>query len=234
MPHSPSFPQHCGGAARASPVCMPAMTLGRRDSSIWHTHTHQTRCPRRCVHGALKRGDCERVRPCLAPAPPQSRPSAAPSFLAMQAQTLLDRPICYSCRKLSAFAPVGRTGARFGSGPRVRAPIAREPGHSARGGPRLRTHRKHRVHTAGLHAALRTGGGAGGHWSPPRHLAQHASVHASPGPRPHNPSGRSGLMVEDWARITSGALLPPSSPAPSLFPPPPPLLARWSCLGHWS
>ena len=63
-----------------------------------------------------ERGDCERVRPCLAPAPPQSRPSAAPSFLAMQAQTLLDRPICYSCRKLSAFAPVGRTGARFGFG----------------------------------------------------------------------------------------------------------------------
>ena len=112
MPHSPSFPQHCGGAARASPVCMPAMILGRRISSIWH----QTRCPRRCVHGALKRGDCERVRPCLAPAPPQSRPSAAPSFLAMQAQTLLDRPICYSCRKLSAFAPVGRTGACFGFG----------------------------------------------------------------------------------------------------------------------
>ena len=54
-----------------------------------------------------------------------------------------------------------------------------------------------------------------------------------PRPRPHNPSGRSGLMVEDWARITSGALLPPSSPAPSLFTPPP-LLARWSCLGHWS
>ena len=168
-----------------------------------HTHTHQTRCPHRCVHGALKGGDCERVRPCLAPAPPQSRPSAAPSFLAMQAQTLLDRPICYSCRKLSAFAPVGRTGARFGAGPRVRAPIAREPGHSTRGGPRLRTHRKHRVHTAGLHAALRTGGGAGGHWSVPRHLAQHASVHASPAPRSHNPSGRSGLMVEDWAWTAS-------------------------------
>ena len=71
MPHSPSFPQHCGGAARASPVCIAAMTVGRRDSSIWHTRTHQTRCPRRCVHGALKRGDCERVRPCLAPPLPK-------------------------------------------------------------------------------------------------------------------------------------------------------------------
>ena len=80
MPHSPSFPQHCGGAARASPVCIAAMTVGRRISSIWHTHTHQTRCPRRCVHGALKRGDCERVRPCLAPRPSPIATERRPQF----------------------------------------------------------------------------------------------------------------------------------------------------------
>ena len=57
-----------------------------------------------------------RARAAVPRPPPLPNRDRAPPPVSWPAQTLLDRPICYSCRKLSAFAPVGRTGARFGFG----------------------------------------------------------------------------------------------------------------------
>ena len=138
------------GTARAPPVCMPAMTLGRRAC----IGTHHTRRPHRCVRGALN-GAIASACAAVHRAPNHDRappPFPRPSNLITPGQS----PSCYSSRKLSVRARGShRCTLRVGAS-RSRSNRTRTRAFDARRSALARI--AARVQPAGLHAALRTEG----------------------------------------------------------------------------
>ena len=159
----------------------------RRPNIHWHT-PHPSPTPLR-AWGA-QRGDCERV--CGRASPPITT-EHRPHFPGHPKHTPSQSPSCYSSRKLSVRARGShRCPLRFGTS------------RSRSNRTRLRAFDARRSALACIAARLpacsaaRGVRGRGGTGRCRATLAQHASVHASPAPRPHNPRGRSGLMVDDW------------------------------------
>ena len=123
-----------------------------------HTHWHTPHpTPHRCVRGAFKGAIASA---CGRASPPRSRPSAAPLSRPSKLITPGQSPSCYSSRKLSVRARGShRCTLRFGASrsrsnrTRLRAFDARRSALACIAA---------RVPPAAQHAALRTGGGAGG------------------------------------------------------------------------
>ena len=180
----------------------------RRPNIHWHT-PHPTPTPLR-AWGA-QRGDCERLRPCIAPtrdrAPPPF-PGHPSSCAAVDAKLLFESQAEVRARGSHRCPLRAGTSRSRSNRTRLRAFDARRSALACIAA---------RVQPAAQHAALQTRAGQGGHWSVPYHLAQQSICSRLARPRPQNPSARPGLMVEDCAWITSGD-------------PPPFTLVRWSSL----
>ena len=192
----PSVPSAVAGA-RGHASLHTSHDIGTATQPHWHT-PHPTPTPLR-AWGA-QRGDCERV--CGRASRPQSRPSAAPISPAIQPHyagpvaKLLFESQAERSRPWFAQVHASVRGLAFSiqsyANPGIRRAEVRLSMHCSQSAAR-------RSACSAAH-----GGGAGGGTGRCRAtLAQHASVHASPAPRSHNPSGRSGLMVEDWAWTAS-------------------------------
>lgn len=189
---------HRRGAGHPHP---PGNCIGTRRASMhWHT-PHPTPTPLR-AWGA-QRGDCERLRPCIAPtrdrAPPPfpghpSSCAAVDAKLLFESQAERSRPwfaqVPASVRDLAfslqSYAAAGIRRAEVRLSMHCSQSAARRPACSA-------------AH----------GDGAGGHWSVPHHLAQHTFVHASPAPGHKTPAHGPDLW---WTtgRGSPQGLRPPS------------------------